>query len=137
MCTAWQKHEQMTSSRTATSTVVEATVKVDDEIQALTKEEAKKVWNISDSPLNEPESATQDEFQPMKPSKMQRKRPRYFEDLDPASKESDAEMEEPLSKIDTTPTPFLPRATRIYYATRTYVKGLQLSGRISSHLIDS
>ncbi|KAJ2963471.1 hypothetical protein NQZ79_g1500 [Umbelopsis isabellina] len=129
---AWQKHEQMTSARTATSTKVEATVKVDDEIQALTKEEAKKVWNISDSPINEPESATQDEFQPMKPSKMQRKRPRYFEDPDPTSKESDTEMEEPPSKIDTTPTPFLPRATRIYYATRTHKQISQVVAELKS-----
>lgn len=136
MSTAWQKHEQMTGSRTVTSTVVEPMVEVDDDIQALTKEEAKKVWGLGDSPAYEPVSATQDDFQPMKPSKMQRKRPRYFEDLDPTVKESDVEMAEPPSKNDINPMPFLPRATRIYYATRTYVERLYLFQRLTSHLND-
>ncbi|KAG2182432.1 hypothetical protein INT43_007362 [Umbelopsis isabellina] len=129
---AWQKHEQMAGARTATSTVVETTVKFDDDIQALTKEEAKKVWNLNDSPSNEPVSATQDEFQPMKPSKMQRKRPRYFEDLDPTSKESEVEMEERSSKVDTTSMPYMPRATRIYYATRTHKQISQVVAELKS-----
>ncbi|GAB5591446.1 hypothetical protein Unana1_06346 [Umbelopsis nana] len=114
---AWQKHDQMSRANSIANIHVLSDGE-DDDIQILSKEEAKKVW--TDETLSvEVESATQQEFQPLRPTRIQRKRQRYIEKLDPRIKESEPEPKvEPLmqSKAST----LVPKATRIYYASRTH-----------------
>jgi hypothetical protein len=94
----------------------------DDDIQILEKAEVEKIWGENKA-TNEPESATQNEFQPMKPTRIKRKHQRYFEKLEPRQKETKVETKPP-AKEESAPIPFVPKPTRIYYATRTYVDAL-------------
>jgi hypothetical protein len=93
----------------------------DDDLLILTPDEINKVWGTRKSkpePEPEPESATQDEFQTFQPARLQRKRLRYFEKLDPRFKDAEPEPKKPQI-IPPKQSALLPRANKIYYASRT------------------
>lgn len=99
----------------------------DDDVQILTKDEINKVWGTSDSkkegesaPEPVSECATQDEFQSFEPARLKRKRQRYFEKLDPRFQTPEPEPEPKKSqKAPSKQSAMLPRANKIYYASRT------------------
>jgi hypothetical protein len=97
----------------------------DDDIHILTQGEINQVWGTSDSkkegePALEPvsESATQDEFQTFEPARLKRKRLRYFEKLDPRFQTPEPEPKK-LQNAPPQQSAMLPRANKIYYASRT------------------
>ncbi|KAI8577770.1 hypothetical protein K450DRAFT_250762 [Umbelopsis ramanniana AG] len=117
---AWQRNDQMV--RAASIANAQAEFDEEDDLLILTPDEVDKVWGTSNSkqePEPEPESATQDEFQTFQPARLQRKRLRYFEKLDPRLKDTEAQPK----KAQTAPPKLssgLPKANKIYYASRTH-----------------
>ncbi|KAH8556143.1 helicase C-terminal domain-containing protein [Umbelopsis sp. PMI_123] len=118
---AWQKYDQMARATSNSNTPIESEGE-GDEIQILTADEVNKVWGKGSSesePQVEPESATQDEFQTFQPARLHRKRQRYFDKLDPRVKDTESEPKKPQT-MPSKQSALLPKATKIYYASRTH-----------------
>ncbi|KAI9276323.1 hypothetical protein BC943DRAFT_333049 [Umbelopsis sp. AD052] len=118
---AWQRSDQMARAASMANDMAEFDDNgEEDELLILTPDEVNKIWGTSKpEPEPEPVSATQDEFQTFQPARLQRKRLRYFEKLDPRVKDTEPEPKKPQA----TPanlSALLPKGNKIYYASRTH-----------------